>query len=160
MTNYVTRRGLKLLQEQADFIKNVEIKNALEMLSDARDKGDLSENAEYDAAKELHQNLSSKLSLLNKKIDSCVIITANMIFKDKVSMLSHLEVKNYNTDKIQKLQLVPENEIDVKSGKISFNSPIGKSLLGKRVGDIVEINIPAGKMKIEILKMENKNEDF
>jgi transcription elongation factor GreA len=157
MVNYVTKKGFKELQEQAHILKNVEIKNALEMLSDARDKGDLSENAEYDAAKELHQNLTNKLALLNKKIDNSVIITSNMIFDDKVSMLSYVEIKNHNTNKIQEIQLVPENEIDIKNGKISFNSPIGKSLIGKKIGDIVECTTPAGKMKLEILKMRNDN---
>ena len=147
---YVTRGGYQKLTDELHHLMTVENKQALEMLKEARDKGDISENAEYETAKEYHEQLTNKISKLQQKIQNCEIIgpDANT---DKVSMLSSVQIKNHNTNKIVNWTLVPENEIDIKNGKISFNSPIGAALLGKKKGELVSVKVPSGDMKLEIL---------
>lgn len=149
---YVTKQGLQRMTDELNHLITVESRNAVDMLSEARDKGDISENAEYESAKEYHDNLTSRISLLQEKIKLCEVISQN---KDtsKVSMLSTVEIKNHNTNKKVVWTLVPENEIDIKSGKISFNSPIGSALLGKKLGETIQVNVPSGLMKLEILKI-------
>jgi len=145
------------MNEELIRLMTVESKNAIDMLSEARDKGDISENAEYESAKEYHDNLMSKISLLQEKIKLCEVITNNRD-TSKVNMLSTVHIKNHNINKKIVWTLVPENEIDIKSGKISFNSPIGAALLGKKRGDIVEVNVPSGLMKLEILNISSEYE--
>lgn len=157
MKIYVTRQGLQKMNEELIRLMTVESKNAIDMLSEARDKGDISENAEYESAKEYHDNLMSKISLLQEKIKLCEVITNNRD-TSKVNMLSTVHIKNHNINKKIVWTLVPENEIDIKSGKISFNSPIGAALLGKKKGDIVEVNVPSGLMKLEILNISSEYE--
>jgi transcription elongation factor GreA len=157
MKIYVTRQGLQKMNEELIRLMTVESKNAIDMLSEARDKGDISENAEYESAKEYHDNLMSKISLLQEKIKLCEVITNNRD-TSKVNMLSTVHIKNHNINKKIVWTLVPENEIDIKSGKISFNSPIGAALLGKKRGDIVEVNVPSGLMKLEILNISSEYE--
>jgi len=157
MKIYVTRQGLQKMNEELIRLMTVESKNAVDMLSEARDKGDISENAEYESAKEYHDNLMSKISLLQEKIKLCEVITNNRD-TSKVNMLSTVHIKNHNINKKIVWTLVPENEIDIKSGKISFNSPIGAALLGKKKGDIVEVNVPSGLMKLEILNISSEYE--
>lgn len=149
---YVTKQGLQRMTDELNHLITVESRNAVDMLSEARDKGDISENAEYESAKEYHDNLTSRISLLQEKIKLCEVISQN---KDtsKVSMLSTVEIKNHSTNKKVVWTLVPENEIDIKSGKISFNSPIGSALLGKKLGETIQVNVPSGLMKLEILKI-------
>lgn len=149
---YVTKQGLQRMTDELNHLITVESRNAVDMLSEARDKGDISENAEYESAKEYHDNLTSRISLLQEKIKLCEVISQN---KDtsKVSMLSTVEIKNHNTNKKVVWTLVPENEIDIKSGKISFNSPIGSALLGKKLGETIQVSVPSGLMKLEILKI-------
>jgi transcription elongation factor GreA len=124
------------------------------MLKEARDKGDISENAEYESAKEYHEALTSKIQVLQKKIQNCEIIgpDANT---DKVSMLSSVQIKNHKSNQIINWTLVPENEIDIKNGRISFNSPIGAALLNKKRGEIVTVTVPSGEMKLEVLEILN-----
>jgi transcription elongation factor GreA len=150
---YVTKQGYQKMLEDVNHLINVENKEALEMLKEAREKGDISENAEYEAAKELLDNLSVKIANLQKKVKSCEIISSDGSC-DKVNMLSTVQVKNLATQKILTWTLVPENEIDIKSGRISFNSPIGSALLSKKRGDVVEVQVPAGLMKLEIVEIE------
>lgn len=157
MKIYVTSQGLQKMNEELIRLMTVESKNAIDMLSEARDKGDISENAEYESAKEYHDNLMSKISLLQEKIKLCEVITNNRD-TSKVNMLSTVHIKNHNINKKVVWTLVPENEIDIKSGKISFNSPIGAALLGKKKGDIVEVNVPSGLMKLEILNISSEYE--
>ncbi len=150
MKNYITRSGYdKLVQELDQLISNDQIK-ASEMLSEARDKGDLSENAEYEAAKEYQQNLVKKIQKISEKIRTSEIIYPETS-KDKVGMVSTIKIMNHKVGKEQVWTLVSENEVDTKMGKISFNSPIGSSLIGKKVGDFVEVEVPSGVMKLEIL---------
>lgn len=150
--NYVTKGGYQKLIEDLNYLVTVENRQALEMLKEARDKGDISENAEYETAKEFHENLSNKIASLQNKIKNSEIIEPDFN-TDKVNMLSTVEIINHTSNKNVKWTLVPENEIDIKNGKISFNSPIGSSLLGKERGDIVYVDVPVGKMKLEIINI-------
>jgi len=147
---FVTKGGYQKLTDELHHLMTVENKQALEMLKEARDKGDISENAEYETAKEYHESLTNKISALQEKIKNCEIIgpTTNT---DKVSMLSSVQIKNHKTNQIINWTLVPENEIDIKNGKISFNSPIGAALLNKKKGEVVNVKVPSGEMKLEIL---------
>jgi transcription elongation factor GreA len=147
---FVTRGGYQKLTEELNHLLTVENKQALEMLKEARDKGDISENAEYETAKEYHEQLTNKISALQDKVKNCEIISPSDN-KDVINMLSQVRIKNHKTGQDITWTLVPENEIDVKSGKISFNSPIGSSLLGKKKGEVFEVNVPSGLVKIEVL---------
>ena len=151
---FVTRGGYQKLTEELNHLLTVENKQALEMLKEARDKGDISENAEYESAKEYHAALTNKIQVLQKKIQNCEIIgpDANT---DKLSMLSSVQIKNHKSNQIINWTLVPENEIDIKNGRISFNSPIGAALLNKKRGEIVTVTVPSGEMKLEVLEILN-----
>ena len=150
---YVTKQGYQKMLEEVNHLINVENREALEMLREAREKGDISENAEYESAKELLDNLSAKIGALQTKIKNCEIISSDGNC-DQVNMLSTVIVKNHGTKKMVTWTLVPENEIDIKKGRISFNSPIGSALLGKKKGEVVEVQVPAGKMKLEVITIE------
>jgi len=153
MKNYTTKTGYQLMLDELDHL-NKEYHNAIEMLQEARDKGDLSENAEYEAAKEYHANVMNKISILKEKIRPAEIIDSSHLSKDEVNMLSTVEIKNHKTNITQTWSLVSENEIDTKNGKISFNSPIGAALIGHKVGEVVEVNVPSGVVKLEILSIK------
>jgi len=150
---YVTKQGYQKMLDEVNHLINVENKDALEMLKEAREKGDISENGEYEVAKQLLDGLSIKIASLQSKIKSCEIIASDGNC-DQVNMLSTVNIKNLATNKNGSWTLVPENEIDIKNGRISFNSPIGSALLGKKKGDIVDVEVPAGKMKLEIISIE------
>jgi transcription elongation factor GreA len=154
MKNYTTKSGLQIMQDELHRLSTSEYKNAIEMLQEARDKGDLSENAEYEAAKEFHSNLLNKIELLKRKIRNSEVIDTNHLSTDEVNMLSTVEIKNHNSGKNQTITLVSENEIDLKNGKISFNSPIGSALVGHKIGEIVQVKAPAGIIKLEILDIK------
>jgi transcription elongation factor GreA len=154
MKNYTTKSGLQLMQDELRHLSTVEYKNAIEMLQEARDKGDLSENAEYEAAKEYHANLLNKISALKKKIRESEVIDSSKFDNHQVNMLSTVEIKNHKLNTKQTWRLVSESEIDTKNGKISFNSPIGMALIGHKVGEVVEVNVPSGIMKLEILSIK------
>jgi transcription elongation factor GreA len=154
MKNYTTKSGLQMMQDELHHLSTVEYKNAIEMLQEARDKGDLSENAEYEAAKEFHANLLNKISTLKEKIRVSEVIDSSRFDNEHVNMLSTVEIKNYKSNMTQTWKLVSESEIDTKNGKISFNSPIGMALIGHKVGEIVEVKVPSGTMKLEILSIK------
>ena len=154
MKNYTTKSGMQLMQEELHHLSTVEYKNAIEMLQEARDKGDLSENAEYEAAKEFHANLLNKISALKEKIRTSEVIASSKFDNEHVNMLSTVEIKNYKSNLTQTWRLVSESEMDTKNGKISFNSPIGMALIGHKVGEIVEVKVPSGIMKLEILSIK------
>ena len=154
MKNYTTKSGLQMMQDELHHLSTVEYKNAIEMLQEARDKGDLSENAEYEAAKEFHANLLNKISTLKGKIRVSEVIDSSRFDNEHVNMLSTVEIKNYKSNMTQTWKLVSESEIDTKNGKISFNSPIGMALIGHKVGEIVEVKVPSGTMKLEILSIK------
>jgi len=150
MKNYITKSGYNKLVNDLDQLTRVDQKMASEMLSEARDKGDLSENAEYEAAKEFQQNVSNKIKKISEIIRTSEILSNDKSL-DEVCMISTVKIKNHNLDKEQVWTLVSENEVDTKSGMISFKSPIGSALVGRRKGDLVDVDIPSGKIKIEIL---------
>ena len=154
MKNYTTKIGYKMMTDDLENLTSVEFRNAIQMLQEARDKGDLSENAEYDAAKEYHANVMNKIAQLKEKIRTSEIITEGALSQDRVNMLSTVEIKNHKMNMIQVWKLVSENEIDTRNGKISFNSPIGMALIGKKVGEIVDVQVPSGLMKLEILSIK------
>jgi transcription elongation factor GreA len=142
-----------MMVDELNHLSTVEYKAAIDMLQEARDKGDLSENAEYDAAKEYHANVMNKIGQLKEKIRVSEILTTTHLPSDRVNMLSTVEIKNHKMNVVQTFKLVSENEIDLKQGKISFNSPIGSALVGKKVGDLIDVTVPSGIMKLEILKI-------
>mgnify|MGYP001365686044 FL=1 len=149
--SYYTEDGLKKLKEELEHLKFVERPNISQQIAEARDKGDLSENAEYDAAKEAQGMLEMKIAKLEEMYAGARVIDESQLATDKVLALSIVKIKNLKTNAEMTFTLVAETEADIKSGKISINSPIGTGLLGKKVGDIAEIKVPAGLVKFEIL---------
>ena len=150
---YYTPAGLKKLKDELEHLKTVERPSISRQIAEARDKGDLSENAEYDAAKEAQGLLEMKISKMEEVVASARIIDESQLDTSKVLVLSQVTLKNVATSATLNYTLVAESEADLKSGKISVNSPIGKGLLGKSVGDIAEISVPRGVMKFEILEI-------
>lgn len=150
---YYTLEGLNKLKAELDQLINVERPAISQQIAEARDKGDLSENAEYDAAKNAQGMLELKISKLQETIRNAKIIDETKLDNSKVLILSTVKIKNTKNNATMTYTLVPENEADLKSGKISVNSPIAKGLLGKIVGDSVDIQVPAGKMTFEIIEV-------
>jgi transcription elongation factor GreA len=150
---YYTLEGLNKLKAELDQLINVERPAISQQIAEARDKGDLSENAEYDAAKNAQGMLELKISKLQETIRNAKIIDETKLDNSKVLILSTVKIKNTKNNATMTYTLVPENEADLKSGKISVNSPIAKGLLGKIVGDSVDIQVPAGKMTFEIVEV-------
>lgn len=151
--SYYTAEGLKKLREELDYLRDVERPKASQAIAEARDKGDLSENAEYDAAKEAQGLLEMKISKLEETLANARLIDESQLDTSKVLVLSTVKLKNQNNGQEMKYTLVAESEADLKAGKISVTSPIGKGLLGKAVGDVAEITVPNGTLKFEILEI-------
>ena len=151
--SYYTEEGLKKLKEELEHLKAVERPNASQAIADARDKGDLSENAEYDAAKEAQGLLEMKISKMEELVANARIIDESQLDVSKVLVLSTVKIKNQANGMEMKYTLVAESEADLKTGKISVTSPIGKGLLGKKVGEIAEVQVPNGTIKFEILEI-------
>ena len=151
--SYYTEDGLKKLQEELHLLKNVERPRISQQIAEARDKGDLSENAEYDAAKDAQGMLELKIKKLEDVVANARLIDESKLDNSKALVLSKVKIKNKTTGQEMTYILVAENEADLKSGKISVSSPIGKGLLGKKVGDIAEIAVPSGKMEFEIVEI-------
>ena len=151
--SYYTEKGLKKLRKKLDQLKDVERPRASQAIAEARDKGDLSENAEYDAAKEAQGLLELEISKLEETLSNARIIDETKLDTSKVLVLSTVKIKNLNNSASMEYKLVAQSEADLAKGKISVDSPIGKGLLGKRVGDIAEISIPNGNVKFEILEI-------
>lgn len=151
--SYYTAEGLKKLKDELEHLKSVERPKASEAIAEARDKGDLSENAEYDAAKEAQGLLELKIAKMEELVANARIIDESQLDLSKALVLSTVKIKNQANKMELKYTLVAESEADLKSGKISVTSPIGKGLLGKSVGDIAEINVPNGTLKFEILEI-------
>lgn len=150
---YFTKEGLEELKNELQEMKTKERKKISEQIAEARAQGDLSENAEYDAAKEAQGMLEMKISKLEEVLSKARILDESNIDTSKALILSKVKVKNHKLNKVFDYTLVSEKEADIKSGKISVQSPIGKGLLGKEVGDIVDIEVPNGTMKFEILEI-------
>lgn len=151
--SYYTAEGLKKLREELDHLKSIERPKASQAIAEARDKGDLSENAEYDAAKEAQGLLEMRIAKMEELVANARLIDESQLDLSKVLVLSTVKIKNQANGTEMKYTLVAESEADLKSGKISVTSPIGKGLLGKSVGDIAEINVPNGVLKVEILEI-------
>ena len=151
--SYYTEEGLKKLRAELDNLRDIERPKASQAIAEARDKGDLSENAEYDAAKEAQGMLEMQIAKLENTLANARIINESELDTSKVLVLSTVEVKNKANGAQMKYTLVAQSEADLKSGKISVDSPIGKGLLGKKVGDIAIITVPNGSIELEIVSI-------
>jgi len=151
--SYYTAEGLKKLKEELDHLKSVMRPKASADIAEARDKGDLSENAEYDAAKEAQGMLEMRIAKMEEVYSNARLIDESHLDLSKVLVLSIVKIKNQTNGMELTYTLVAESEADLKTGKISVTSPIGKGLLGKSVGDIAEITVPNGTLKFEILEI-------
>ena len=149
--SYYTPEGLKKLREELNHLKDVERPKASQAIAEARDKGDLSENAEYDAAKEAQGLLEMQISKVEAVLANARIINESVLDTSKVLIHSTVEVKNQMNNQTVKYKLVAQSEADLASGKISVESPIGKGLLGKSVGEVTEITVPNGTIGLEVL---------
>ncbi len=150
---YYTEEGLKKLKDELHELKTVERKSVIRQIAEARDKGDLSENAEYDAAKDAQGLLEIKIAKLEEIVANARIVDSAQLDVSKVSILTTVKIKNLKNNAEMKYTLVAENEADLKSGKISIDSPIGKGLVGKKVGDKVEVTVPAGVIPFEVMEI-------
>ena len=150
---YYTEEGLQKLKDELQQLRTVERKSVIKQIAEARDKGDLSENAEYDAAKEAQGILELKIAKLEEIVANARIIDSSKLDTSKVSILTKVRIKNLKVNKEMTYTLVAENEADLKTGKISVDSPIGKGLLGKSVGDKVDVTVPAGVIPFEIIEI-------
>jgi len=151
--SYYTPEGLKKLKDELDQLRDVERPKASQAIAEARDKGDLSENAEYDAAKEAQGLLEMKIAKMEEIVANARIIDESQLDTSKALVLSTVKIKNQANGMEMKYTLVAESEADLKTGKISVTSPIGKGLLGKSVGEIAEVQVPNGVLKFEILEI-------
>src|SRR6056300_1822400 len=151
--SYYTREGLKKLRDELEQMKSVERSKISNQIAEARDKGDLSENAEYDAAKEAQGMLEMKISKLEDTLAGARVLDEENIDLSKVGVLTKVKLKNVANGATMSYSLVAEKEADIKKSKISVSSPIGKGLLGKRVGEIAEIQVPRGTMSFEVLEI-------
>ncbi len=154
MATYVTQDGLDKMKTELEQLEAVERPKITAQIAEARDKGDLSENAEYDAAKEAQGMLEMKIAKLKDAISTSKVIDGSMLDTSKVAILTTVRLFNKATKQEQKFTLVPDNESDLKNGKISVNTPIAKGLLGKAVGETAEIVLPNGnKLDFEVLEI-------
>ena len=154
MAIYVTKEGLEKMKAELEQLETIERPKITQQIAEARDKGDLSENAEYDAAKEAQGMLEMKISKLKDALSNSKVIDESQLDTSKVSILMTVRLLNQATKQEQKFTLVPDNESDIKSGKISVNTPIAKGLLGKAVGETADIVLPNGnKLSFEVLEI-------
>lgn len=149
--SYVTEEGLKKLQEELKQLETVERPKISKQIAEARDKGDLSENAEYDAAKDAQGMLEMRIQKLKDTIANSRILDQSKIDTDTVQIMNKVRIKNKKNGAEMEYTIVSESEANLKEGKISVNSPIAKGLLGTKVGDEVEIEVPSGKIPFEVL---------
>lgn len=150
---FYTEEGLQKLKDELHHLKTIERKNIAQQIAEARDKGDLSENAEYAAALEAQAHLEARIGELEQMLQNARVIDQSQLNTNKVSMLTKVKLKNHNSKTIVEYLLVSENEANITQGKLSVTSPIGKCLIGKCVGEIVEVQVPAGVLKLEILEI-------
>lgn len=151
--SYYTAEGLKNLQDELQHLKSVERPKISAQIAEARDKGDLSENAEYDAAKEAQGLLEMRIAKMEELIANARLIDEAQVDTSKVFILSKVKIKNISNGATMAYTLVAENEADLKAGKISIDSPIGKGLVGKKVGEVAEVKVPSGTVQFEILEI-------
>jgi transcription elongation factor GreA len=151
--SYYTPEGLKKLKDELNQLRDIERPKASQAIAEARDKGDLSENAEYDAAKEAQGMLEMKIAKLEEVLSNARVIDESQLDVSKILVLSKVKIKNQTNGMEMNYTLVADGEANLAAGKISVNSPIGKGLLGKSLGDIAEIQVPNGVLKFEILEI-------
>ena len=149
--SYYTKEGLQKMKDELNFLKTKGRADMANQIAEARDKGDLSENAEYDAAKDAQGLLELKIAKLEEAVGNARILDGNNVDTSKVSILSTVKIKNQQNGMEVKYTLVSEEEADLKSGKISVKSPIGQGLLGKKVGETAQVQAPAGNIDFEVL---------
>ena len=152
---YYTEEGLTKLKDELHQLRSIERPRISQQIADARDKGDLSENAEYDAAKEAQGLLEAKIAKMEALVSNARMIDESQMDSSKVLILSKVKIKNIANGKEMTYTLVAENEANLKDGKISIDSPIGKGLLGKKVGDKADVKIPNGIVKFEIIEISS-----
>lgn len=152
-TVYLTEEGLENLKKELQFLKVKERARIATAIKEAREKGDLSENAEYDAAKEEQGHLEARIAKIEQTIAAARLVDETQVDSSKAYIFSSVRVMNFKTGTEHTYQLVSAQEADVRTGKISVRSPIGQGLLGKSVGDVVEVEVPAGIVKLEILEI-------
>lgn len=150
---YYTQEGLDKLKQELQYLKTEGRSNIAKAIAEARDKGDLSENAEYDAAKEAQGLHEAKIAKLENVLASARLIDESTLDTSKVLALSYVKIKNKKNDAVMTYQLVSETEADLKAGKISVKSPIAQGLLGKSVGEVAQVEVPAGVVEFEILEI-------
>ncbi len=152
-TSYMTEEGMAKLKKELDQLTKVERPSISQQIAEARDKGDLSENAEYDAAKEAQGLLEMRIARMKDMLANARILDESKIDTSSVQILNKVKIKNTKNNALVEYMLVSEAEADIKSGKISVATPIAKGLLGKKVGDVVDINVPSGVMSFEIVEI-------
>ncbi|HNX66826.1 MAG TPA: transcription elongation factor GreA [Bacteroidales bacterium] len=150
---YVTDEGLQRMKDELDQLRNIERPSISRQIAEARDKGDLSENAEYAAAKEAQGMLELKISRLEDQIARSRVIDGSQIDTSSVKILNKVKIRNTSNGATMEYQLVPESEANLKEGKIAASSPIAKGIMGKKVGDVVQIQVPSGVIPFEILSI-------
>lgn len=153
MANYITEEGLQKLKEELDILMNVERPAISRQIAEARDKGDLSENAEYDAAKDAQGMLEIKITRLKDIIANARIIDKSRIDTSTIQILNKVKIINKKNNTTMVYTIVSESEADLKNGKISVQTPIAQGLLGKKVGDVVDIKVPSGIIPFEIVEI-------
>ncbi|MGQ1890188.1 transcription elongation factor GreA [Thermophagus sp. OGC60D27] len=151
--NYITQSGLNKLREELVQLESVERPKISRQIAEARDKGDLSENAEYDAAKEAQGLLEMRIAKLKETIATSRVIDESKIDTTKVQMMNKVKIKNLKNNAVMTYTLVSDSEADLKAGKISVSTPIAKGLMGKKVGDKVDIKVPSGVVPFEIIEI-------
>jgi transcription elongation factor GreA len=151
--SYLTEEGLQKLKSELEHLTSVERPSISRQIAEARDKGDLSENAEYDAAKEAQGMLEARIAKLEGIVANSRVIDESRIDTSKVQILNRVKIKNLKTNAVMEYMLVAEQEANLKEGKLSVSTPIAKGLIGKKLGDVVEIHVPSGKMQFEIMEI-------
>ena len=149
--SYLTEEGLHKLKNELEHLTSIERPSMSLQIAEARDKGDLSENAEYDAAKEAQGMLEARIAKLENVVANSRVIDESRIDTSKVQILNRVKIKNLKNNSILEYILVAEQEANLKEGKLSVSTPIARGLIGKKLGDVVEINVPSGKMSFEIM---------
>ena len=150
---YLTQEGLKKLREELEYLMNIERPRISKQIGEAIEKGDITENAEYDAAKDAQGLLEAKIAGLQNKIAHARIIDESKIDTSQVQILNKVTIKNQKNNQVMQYTIVPESEANLKEGKISVSTPIAQGLMGKKVGDTVEIRVPTGMIQLEIVEM-------
>ena len=151
--SYITQEGLENLKKELEQLTSVERPAISMLIADARDKGDLSENAEYHAAKEAQGMLELRIANIQNTLTNSRVLDESQIDTSKVQILNCVKIKNTSSNAVMKYHIVPETEADLKAGKISVNTPIAQGLLGKKVGDKVNIMVPSGEISLEVLEI-------